>query len=65
MKENTTTIFYFPLGTPYFPKTDLRLERAKWTNIEDLNADTGFETQYTFEKGIVETIQRCRQQNNK
>lgn len=37
MKENTTTIFYFPLGTPYFPKTDLRLERAKWTNIEDLN----------------------------
>lgn len=45
MKENTTTIFYFPLGTPYFPKTDLRLERAKWTNIEDLN---GIDKLYKF-----------------
>ena len=34
-------------------------------DIEDLKADTGFEQQYTFEKGIVETIQWCRQQNNK
>lgn len=45
MKENTTTIFYFPLGTPYFPKIDLRLERAKWTNIEDLN---GIDKLYKF-----------------
>lgn len=45
MKENTTTIFYFPLGTPYFPQTDLRLERAKWTNIEDLN---GIDKLYKF-----------------
>ena len=45
MKENTTTISYFPLGTPYFPKTDLRLERAKWTNIEDLN---GIDKLYKF-----------------
>lgn len=45
MKENTTTIFYFPLGTPYFPKTDLRLERAKWTNIENLN---GIDKLYKF-----------------
>ena len=54
MKENTTTIFYFPLGTPYFPKTDLRLERAKWTNIEDLNGiDTIFiKKGYCYEKKV-------------
>ena len=46
---------------PYSPNQVMYL----CADIEDLKADTGFEPQYTFEKGIVETIQWCRQQNNK
>jgi len=38
---------------PYFPNQVMRLE----ADISDLQRDTGFELDYTFEEGIKETIQ--------
>lgn len=44
---------------PYSPNQVMYL----CADITDLKEDTGFEPQYTFEKGILETIEWCKENN--
>lgn len=46
---------------PYYPNQVMHLE----ADISDLQKDTGFQISYTFEEGIAETIQWCKEKNGK